>query len=488
VQVGRMTSAEQSSAQIIPLPPRAKAPRRDEREFLPAALEIIETPASPAGRAIGATLIAFFLIALAWACLGHIDIIATAQGKIVPVGHIKTIQPLETGMVAAIHVRDGDKVKEGQVLVEFDRTISTAERNRVGHELLRARLDVARLAALRAGLDAEITPVGFEPPPGTPPYEVTRTRAAMMAQAEQQIAKIAALEQQIAQKRAEADGNAAAIAKLEAGLPLVQETADVRQKAMKIEYGNRIAHLDAQLRLSDQRGELIVQQRRTPEIMAARQALEAQREQAKAEYARGIVSDLAEAEQKSGQLAEDMIKAEKKMQDQVLRAPIDGTVQQLALHTVRGVVTPAQALMMIVPAESRIEIEAMIQNRDIGFVQDGDAAEVKIDTFNFTKYGLLHGKVLSVSADSITREKPAGQGSEKTATASGAKSSEPQGQELVYAARISVNETRMQIENKLVDLAPGMAATVEIKTGERRIIEFLLSPLLRYKQESLRER
>jgi hemolysin D len=482
-----MTSAEQSSAQIIPLPPRAKAPRRDEREFLPAALEIIETPASPAGRATGATLIAFFLLALAWAIFGHIDIIATAQGKIVPVGRIKTIQPLETGMVAAIRVRDGDKVKEGQVLVEFDRITSTAERNRVGHELLRARLDVARLTALRAGLDVTTLPVGFEPPPGTPGYEVTRTRATMMAQAEQQIAKINALDQQIAQKRAEADGNAAAIAKLEAGLPLVQETADVRQKAMKIEYGNRIAHLEAQLRLSDQRGELIVQQRRTPEITSARAALEAQREQTRAEYVRGVMSDLAEAEQKSGQLAEDMIKAEKKMQDQVLRAPIDGTVQQLALHTIGGVVTPAQALMIIVPADARIEIEAMVQNRDIGFVHDGDAAEIKVDTFNFTKYGLLHGKVLTVSADSITRDKPAGPSGDKT-NASGGRSSEPQGQELTYAARISLQETRMQIEDRLIDLAAGMAVTVEIKTGQRRIIEYLLSPLLRYRQESLRER
>jgi hemolysin D len=484
--MARMTSAEQSSAQIIPLPRRATQTRRDEREFLPAALEIIETPASPVGRAIGATLIAFFLLALAWAIFGHIDIIATAQGKIVPVGRIKTIQPLETGMVAAIHVRDGDKVKEGQVLVEFDRTMSTAERNRIGHELLRARLDVARLTALRAGLDVAVLPVGFESPPGTPSYEVTRTRAAMMAQAEQQIAKINALDQQIAQKRAEADGNAATIAKLSAALPLIEETAQVREKVMKMEFGNRLAHLDAQLKLTDQRSELIVQQRRTVEITAARQALEAQREQTRAEYARGIMSDLAEAEQKAGQLAEDMIKAEKKMQDQVLRAPIDGTVQQLALHTIGGVVAPAQALMIIVPALSRIEIEAMIQNKDIGFVQEGDPAEIKIDTFNFTKYGLLHGKVLSVSADSITREKPAGQ-NDRT-NASGGRSSEPQGQELTYAARISVNETRMQIENKLVDLAPGMATTVEIKTGQRRIIEYLLSPLLRYRQESLRER
>jgi hemolysin D len=456
-------------------------------EFLPAALEIVERPASPVGRAIAATLMLFFVIALVWSAFGHIDIIATAQGKIVPTGRVKVVQPLDPGIVTAILVKDGDKVAEGQLLIELDRTISTAERNRVRHELVRAQLDVARLIALRAGLDAGISPVGFFPPADAPAYEVARTSGGMIAQADQQIAKIASLDQQIVQKFAEAEEIAAVIAKLRASLPLVEETAEVRRKAMLIEYGNRIAHLDAQLRLSEQRHELIVQQRRAAEIPAARQALEAQREQVKAEYARGIFSDLAEAEQKAAQLAEDLVKTERKMHEQVLRAPIEGTVQQLALHTIGGVVTPAQALMVVVPADSRIEVEAMIQNKDIGFVQEGDAAEIKIDTFNFTKYGLLRGKVLSVSADSILRDKPSGQSNDKPASSS-ARSSEPQGQELVYAARISLEESRMRVENKLVDLVPGMAVTVEIKTGHRRIIEFLLSPLLRYKQESLRER
>jgi hemolysin D len=481
-----MKQAEASN--IVSLPRRNRAEDRAALEFLPAALEIVETPASPLGRAIAGSLILFFAIAVAWACLGHIDIIATAQGKIVPTGRVKVIQPLDAGIVAAIYVKDGDKVTSGQVLMELDRTVSTAERDRVGHELLRMRLDVARLVALRAGLDAGVAPVGFAPPGGTPAYEVARTRATMIAQADQQIAKIASLDHQIAQKLAEAEEVAAVIAKLQTALPLVEETAEVRRRAMLIEFGNRIAHLEAQIKLTEQRHELIVQQRRAVEVAAARAALEAQREQTKAEYARGIVSDLAEAEQKAAQLAEDLTKTEKKMQEQILRAPIDGTVQQLALHTIGGVVTPAQALMVVVPADSRIEIEAMILNKDIGFVQEGDDAEIKIDTFNFTKYGLLHGKVLSVSADAILRDKPAGQGGDRTANNSGARSSEPSGQELTYAARISLEETRMQIENKLVDLAPGMAVTVEIKTGRRRIIEFLLSPLLRYKQESLRER
>jgi len=161
-------------------------------------------------------------------------------------------------------------------------------------------------------------------------------------------------------------------------------------------------------------------------------------------------------------------------------------VQQLAVHTVGGVVTPAQALAVVVPSESQLEIEAMLSNRDIGFVHPGQKAEIKIDTFNFTRYGLLHGDVLTVSTDAITRDRQGGSNDRTSGTAQG--SSEPKGQELEYAARVSLDRTHMQVEDKLVKLGPGMAVTVEIKTGARRIISYLLSPLARYKQESLRER
>src|SRR5262249_33635260 len=155
--------------------------------------------------------------------------------------------------------------------------------------------------------------------------------------------------------------------------------------------------------------DLQVQQRRAVEVVAARQAIEWQREQAKAEYAKTVITDLIEAESKVAQLAEDLVKAEKRIKDQMLRAPIDGTIQQVVLHTIGGVVTPAQVLMVVVPAGSGIEIEAMVLNKDIGFVHDGDPAEVKIDTFNFTKYGLLHGNVIGVSRDAIIRDRASAQ-------------------------------------------------------------------------------
>jgi hemolysin D len=163
-------------------------------------------------------------------------------------------------------------------------------------------------------------------------------------------------------------------------------------------------------------------------------------------------------------------------------------VQQLAVHTEGGVVTPAQVLMSVVPADNHLEIEAMVSNRDIGFVHDGQEAEIKIDTFSFTKYGLMRGLVQSVSHDSIQRDKPADKSDAQRHAGDESDTSEPSGQELVYAARITLDQTRMQIDGRLVDLEPGMAITAEIKTGQRHIIEYLISPLLRHKQQALRER
>jgi hemolysin D len=464
-----------------------REPDNTARQFLPAALEILETPASPVGRTVGASLILFFSIAIVWATFGHVDIIATASGKVVPTGRTKTIQPLETGVVSAIHIRDGDRVSAGQVLVELNRTVTEAERRRVAQDLTLSKLDVARLSALHDSFESLSTAGDPVMPADASEIDVARTKSAMRAQALEQLAKLASLRQQIEQKKAEAQSVTANIAKIDGQLPLLQETLTIRQKAMEIQYGNHIAYLEAKSRLVDQENERFVQERKLVEIDAARQALEQQFEQTKSGFERQVLSDLSDAQKKMDEFSQDLVKAERKFDEQTLRSPIDGTVQQLAVYTVGGVVTPAQQLMLVVPADSKLEAEAMVSNRDIGFVNAGQSAEVKIDTFNFTRYGLLQGKVVSVSRDAIVREKAAKPGAAK-AGGGVSDSSEPEGQELLYSARVSLDETQMQVEDKLVNLAPGMAVTVEIKTGTRRIIEYLMSPLLRYRQESLRER
>ena len=164
-------------------------------------------------------------------------------------------------------------------------------------------------------------------------------------------------------------------------------------------------------------------------------------------------------------------------------------MQQLAVHTVGGVVTPAQALLVVVPSDSHLEIEAMVSNRDIGFVHAGQQAQIKVDAFNFNRYGLIEGKVLSISPDAISRDRAGDKNkSDQDARRRKCNSSEPTNQELVYVARVSLDRTQMQVEDRLVNLSPGMAVTVEIRTGSRSIISYLLSPLLKFKQEALRER
>jgi hemolysin D len=380
------------------------------------------------------------------------------------------------------------QVTAGQVLIELHRTVTQAERKHVAQDLTASELDVVRLGALRDSFDAGTLPRDLITPFGASNAEMARTRSSMRAQAAEQLAKLASINRQIEQKRAESDSITATIAKIDTTMPLVEEQATVRRKAMEIQYGNRIAYLDAQTKLIKQQNERLVQQRKMVEIAAARHALEEQIEQTKAGYEHQVLNDLSDAEKKAEEFSQDLVKAEQKTSEQILRSPIDGTVQQLALHTVGGVVTPAQQLMTIVPIDSHLEAEAMISNRDIGFVSAGQQAEIKIDTFNFTRYGLLQGKVISVSQDAIVRDKPNAKAGDKKTGGALSDSSEPDGQELLYSARVSLDGTQMQIEDKMVDLVPGMAVTVEIKTGTRRLIEYLMSPVLRYRQESLRER
>ena len=476
-----MTSAKK----IIPFPKKELRRREEELAFLPAALEIVETPPSPTRRAIGATIIALFCLTLLWATLGTVDIVATAPGKIIPSGRTKVIQPFETGVVSAIHVRDGQSVKAGDVLIELDPTMTEAEVDHLKSDLIAAGLDVARL---RAALDGRANPLeDFRPPEGASPALIEMNRQFLISQTAEQQAKLAALDRQVAQKEAERATTAATIAKIEATIPVVTQRVDVRKYLVAKEYGSKLQYLTELQDLVGLQQELVVQQSHIHEAEAAVAALIQTRAQTAAEYRRTRFEELSKAEQKAAGFAQDVIKAERRTKLQALTAPVDGVVQQLAVHTVGGVVTPAQALLALVPLDSHMEIEAMVSNRDIGFVHADQEAEVKIDTFSFTRYGLLHGRVLNLSQDAIARDKPQDKSNDKAPGAENS-TSEPKGQELNYAARVSLDRTQMEVENKLVNLSPGMAVTVEIKTGTRRIISYLLSPLLRYKQEVLRER
>ena len=469
---------------VIPLR-RAQRRCREELAFLPAALEIVETPPSPTGRAIGSVIILLFGMALTWAWFGTIDIVASATGKILPGGRVKVVQPFESAVVRAIRVQDGQTVKAGDVLIELDPTANEAERDHLRNDLLAERLNIARL---RAALSSSDDPASDFMPPADADPELTRTqRQLLLNQVTEHRAKLAALARQQAQKEAERATIAATIHKLEAIIPVIQQRVDIRKTLMDRELGSKLTYFETLQSLVEQQQDLSVQTSHLGEAEAAAAAIVETQRQTEAEYRHTLSDDLAKSEQKASGIAQDLIKAEQRTRLQELRAPEDGVVQQLAVHTVGGVVTPAQTLMVIVPSDSRLEIEAMVSNRDIGFVHAGQDAEIKVDTFNFVRYGLLHGAVLSVSRDAIVRDKPQ-DGAGERAAGTRNDSSEPKGQELSYSARVALDRAQMQVEDRMVNLAPGMAVTVEIKTGSRSVLSYLLSPLLRYRQEVLRER
>jgi len=481
-----MAPVATSSKAVVALPEKRMRRQSQELAFLPAALEIVETPPSPLGRAIGATIICVFVLALIWASLGSVDIVATAPGKIIPSGRSKVIQPFETGVVHAIYVHDGDTVKAGQVLIELDPTINAAERDRLKSDLVAAQLDVARLrAALASGTD----PIAdFHPPENAPPSLIAMQRQYLLSQTSEHRSKIGALDRQLAQKEAERATAQATIAKIQALIPLLQQQVDIRKTLFEHETGSRVLYLQTLQQLVEQQQELAVQKSKFDETAAAVAAIKETRAQTEAEYRRTLYDDLDKVEPKAAGLAQDVIKAEERTKLQVLKAPVDGMVQQLAVHTVGGVVTPAQPLLVLVPVDSHLEIEAMVSNRDIGFVEPGQEAEIKVATFNFTRYGLLRGRVLSVSHDAVGKDDLADPAKDK-GQQDGHNTRSPSDDEgPVYAAHVSLDRTVMQIEGKEVNLAPGMAVTAEIKTGERRIISYLLSPLRKYRQDSLRER
>lgn len=357
---------------------KAKGRRREEIAFLPAALEIAEAPPSPIDRAIAIALMLLVCAALAWSAWGTIDIVASATGKVVSSGRSKVVQPFETGVVRAIHVQDGQAVKSGDVLIELDPTVNAAERDHLHDDLMAERLNMARLrAALASGEDASTDLV---PPADADPSLVATQRQLLANQVSEHRAKLASLARQQAQKEAEHQTIAATIHKLDALLPVTQQRVDIRKILMEKEIGSKLTYYETLQLLIEQQEELRVQSSHLKEAEAAVAAIRETRTQAVAEYRKSLSDELAKSEQKANGVARDLIKAQQRTRLQQLTSPVDGVVQQLAVHTVGGVVTPAQSLLVIVPSATRLEVEAMISNRDIGFVEVGQDAAVKIDT------------------------------------------------------------------------------------------------------------
>jgi hemolysin D len=426
-----------------------------------------------------------------WACVGEIDIVAMAQGKIVPMGRTKTVQapalnPGESGQVKTIAVEEGQHVEAGQLLIELDATEIGADRQKVAKQLAQTRLDIARLRAI---LDLPGGELLDNPPQGTDPLILLLAQSLQRSQLAGEEEKLASFDREIERQQSEVKANQNEINKYNEILPLAQERMSMKQDLLEKGLTPKTEMLTIQQQYIEMQRDRDTAAAHLAEAKSQIASIQRQKAQAQEEFKRDRLKELADAESQGQALDQELKKAVERQRLKSITAPVAGTVQQLALHTVGGMIQPGQELMAIVPDNTGIEIEAMVQNQDIGFIHDGEEAVIKLDAFPFTRYGTVPGKIKTVSEDAIASASNGGVAfaqARNDQTHENAPGSSPN--QLFYAARVTLDQVTMNVDGKTVNLTPGMAATVEIKTGKRKLIEFLLSPLMRMKDEAGRER
>lgn len=470
---------QQNAADASPVP-------RSDHEFLPAALEIMEKPPSPGLRMLLLGLCGTFVVALIWSVVGRVDVVAVAAGKTIAAGNAKIVQPIQIGSVRAIHVRDGDFVRKGQLLIELDPTLARAEAAQSDQSLISAEATRARNLAIISYLSGRSP--NFVPPPGASP-EIIQTQQRMIASAIGSYeAERASLTQQRAQRAAERDAAEFELTKLRETLPYLDQQMEARRALTEKGYFSRLKLLEYEQARVEHMRNMDVQRAAAARAIASMRDIDAQVARLRETFEQRSATELAEASDKAGSARQDVLKTSKVRELMQLRAPVDGVVQQLAVSTVGGVVQPAQPLLVVVPCtggsrspkncRSAIEVEAMVLNRDVGFVHAGQRVAVKLEAFNFTDYGLIDGRVMTISRDSVTL---------------GDRQQQPQSAQQpnagpVYVARVSLDCGTPTSSKLCSRITPGMNAQAEIKTGARRIIEYLLSPLAKTVGEAGRER
>ncbi len=450
-----------------------------EHEFLPAALEIMEKPPSPGLRLLMLLLCGLFTLALLWSFIGRVDVVAVATGRTLPIANVKVIQPIEIGVVRAIHVRNGQRVRRGQLLIELDPTAAQGQESQATRGLLAANVVRARNSALLAHIQGR--PALFRAPTGTPADVVATQTELVRSKVGEYESERRSLQQSRAERGAELAGIQAEIAKLRQTLPLMDQQLSARRELAGRGHFSRLRLLEyEQLRIEHSQN-IHVQEAAAARARAAIGNIDAALVTLRERFAEEAATELATAENESGMQAEELRMTARRRELQRLTAPVDGIVQQLAVHTVGGVVQPAQPLMVVVPVEGEIAIDAQILNRDIGFVREGQPVRVKLEAYPFTDYGIVEGVVETISRDAVPPEAP--QQEQQNANARAAPSPS-----LVYSARIRLLRNHLVIRGRRQPIGPGMAVQAEIRTGQRRIIQYLLSPISQAIDEAGRER
>jgi hemolysin D len=442
------------------------SPERQAHElaFLPAQLELVETPVHPAPHWTMRIIVILTILILLIGVFGKLDIVVSAKGKFVPDERVKVIQPAITGVVREILVHDGQLVKAGQLLVKLDTTQAAADADKAVSSKLDAELGAGRANALLAAQHDNHPPL-VENVDGAPEARMLEAQRFAEGAYREYQDNIDSAQAELLKQEAALDSTRQEIAKLQATAPLAREQANDYRSLAGEKYVAQSDYLDKEQTALGQEHELAAQQSHARELAAGIAEQRADIESTASKFRRDQLNELEKDTQQVTQSRDDETKAQTRQALLSLSAPVGGTVQQLATHTLGGVVTTAQALMEIVPDDT-LEVEAQLENRDIGFVDVGQTAAIKVEAFPYTRYGFIQGTVVSVSNDAV-QDKKSG---------------------LTFPVRIRLSTSRIHVENKWITLTPGMEITADIKTGKRSVAGYFLGPLMENAQESMRER
>lgn len=433
-----------------------------ESAFLPAALEVVERPVSPVGRRAMWVLLGGLVITAGWLTFGHVDIVATAMGRIIPTDDVKLVQAADAGIVRRIWVHDGDIVRRGQPLVELDPTVTTADEAQAGKALLAAQIEMARQQTIVDGLSGR-TAI-FKAPAGTPADVAETQRRLVAAQLSTVDAEAAGLASARRSSLLDAQAAGAQAQAYDRMSPMLDKELDAMNELDAKGYAPGLKLLELQRQRKQEVGQRDVAAAQQARGVSDARKLGQQMSQVHDQALQTALTDLAHAQSDAMMRSEDLRKAQHRSSVQRLVSPVDGTVQQLAIHTVGGVVQAVRPLMVIVPKGSLV-VEAHVVNRDAGFVEAGQKVAVKLEAYPYTRYGSVPGHIVSVSSDSI----------------------EDGYKDAYYVARIALDAVTITVDGKAVPLRPGLSATGDIRLGSRRIIDYLISPVTTKVTEAARE-
>jgi len=432
-----------------------RSPVKDAHEFKPLLSEIEDSPVSPLGRTTFWLVVAIIAVSITWSVLGEVDIVISARGKVIPDGHVKVLQPLDTGIVRQLLVKEGDYVKKGQVVMEIDPSTIDPEVESAESNLNYATLEMQRISATLTGS-------------GFAPDRRSHDPAAVAAQTSLYTAATANLQKQLDGKRAELSKSDEQIKSARIEQQENQELLEVNlQKERRLNSVRDIIAKDDYEKVTSDiltyRDKVDQAKLRLAELDHHKRQIVSEMDQVRHEFARSNLQELSDRHKTANELQARLKLTSFKSTKQQIVSPVDGYVDTLFVHTIGGVVTPAEKLLSIVPANTLLVVKADVLNRDIGFVDKNMPVNIKADTFDFQKYGMYEGKVKLVAQDSHEDER----------------------QGLIYDVYVTPTTGSLNVDGKQEPLASGMSVTAEIKTGKRLIIEFFIYPLIKYWHEGM---